>query len=436
MLIWGSKSMRSFHLAAIAFICVFLQSGPVVAGKKVALVIGNSSYTQLRKLKNPTEDALLISDSLTKAGFDTLGLQTDVSLTEFRASLRRFRDLVVGADIALFYFAGHGMEANGVNYLIPTDALIARERDLEDAAVPINLVLDALLGAETRILVLDACRDNPMTQASHRGLGRMETDNVVIIFAAAPGATALDGNVNSPFARALANRLKEPGIAVQDLGLHVRFDVLQATGDRQSPHVSANVAPNKVYLVGQGQVRVDFSSGLKSGPPNYFVVAEPYLRNGPVGVSIDKREPADSRIAFVTNAGLYAGRAIEPTVSQVFLTQMDTGNVPASFTLRFSVPLSSVSFVVPRAFAATESGITFPRWHAVALDAQGNELSSVGEGLTRRFGDVPARTHKLTAPAFDGIDALRFDSDPNLNGRPFAAFSTILIEQLTLEPKR
>ena len=111
--------MRSFHLAAIAFICVFLQSGPVVAGKRVALVIGNSSYTQLRKLKNPTEDALLISDlNPTKAGFDTLGLQTDVSLTEFRASLRRFRDLAVGADIALFYFAGHGMEANGVNYLI------------------------------------------------------------------------------------------------------------------------------------------------------------------------------------------------------------------------------------------------------------------------------------------------------------------------------
>jgi caspase domain-containing protein len=428
--------MRRLQLVAIALIGVLSWAEPAAAGKRVALVIGNGSYTQLPQLKNPTNDARLISDSLTNAGFETIVLLTDVTLTNFRASLRRFRDLAAGAEVALFYFAGHGMEANGVNFLIPTDAVVMQERDLENAAIPVNLVLEALRGAETRVLVLDACRDNPLTQASHRGLGRMETDNVVILFAAAPGATAMDGGSNSPFALALANRLREPGIAVQDLGLHVRFDVLQATGDQQSPHVSANVAPNKVYLVGPGQVRIDFSPGQKAEPPSYAIVADPYLRNGPVGISIDKREPPDSRIIFVTNAGLYAGRAIEPTASQVFLTQTDTGNIPASFTLRFSVPLSSVSFLVPRAFAATESGITFPKWQAVALDARGQELSSVGEGLTRRFGNVPARAHKLAAPAFDGIAALRFDSDPNLNGRPFAGFSTILIEQLTVEPKR
>jgi len=423
-------------LVLLWLIGIFAWVQPVAAGKRVALVVGNGSYAQLPKLKNPVNDARLIGDALTKAGFETIAVRTDVGLADLRATLRRVRDLADGSEIALFYFAGHGMEANGINYLLPTDVKLTSERDLDNVAVPANIVLEALRGAETRILVLDACRDNPISGVSHRGLGRMENDNVVILFAAAPGATAMDGDTNSPFAQALAKRLGEPGIAVQDLGLHVRFDVLRATGDVQSPHVSANVAPNKVYLTGAGQSRIDFSAGHQAQPPNYLIAAEPYLRNGSVALTVDKRHPPDSRIVFVTNSGLYAGRGIQPTTSEVFLTQVDTGNVPASFTLRFSVPLNSVSFLVPRAFAATESGITFPKWQAVALDARGQELSSVGEGLTRRFGDVPARTHRLVAPAFDGIAALRFDSDPNLNGTPFAAFSTILIEQLTVEPKR
>ena len=183
-------------------------------------------------------------------------------------------------------------------------------------------------------------------------------------------------------------------------------------------------------------IRVDFSAAGREGQaPRYVVVAGPYLRTGAMAITIEQREPPASRVVLVNNLGLYEGQAVAPTVSQNFLTQTDTNNVPASFTLRFSRPLKSVSFLVPKVWPATQSGITFPGWQATALGSGGEVLGSVSEGLTRRFADVPARTHTLRAPAFDGITAVRFESDPNLNGRPFAAFSAILIEELVLEPQ-
>lgn len=169
-------------------------------------------------------------------------------------------------------------------------------------------------------------------------------------------------------------------------------------------------------------------------PPTYQVAASPYLHE--FGVGIRDLQPADSKIVLINNLGLYSGQGVHPTTSQNLLTQFETGNVPASFTLRFDRPASSVSFVRPRLYPETESGITHPAWSAHALDADGNELSSQSEGLLRcdYRHEVAARTYTLHAPAFAPIVALRFDSDPNLNGRPFAAFSALLIERITLVP--
>jgi hypothetical protein len=169
-------------------------------------------------------------------------------------------------------------------------------------------------------------------------------------------------------------------------------------------------------------------------PPTYQLAASPYLHE--FGVGIRDLKPADSKIVLINNLGLYGGQGVHPTTSQNLLTQFETGNVPASFTFRFDRPASSVSFVRPRLYPETESGITHPAWSAHALDANGNELSSQSEGLLRcdYRHEVPARTYTLHAPAFAPIVALRFDSDPNLNGRPFAAFSTLLIERITLDP--
>jgi hypothetical protein len=169
-------------------------------------------------------------------------------------------------------------------------------------------------------------------------------------------------------------------------------------------------------------------------PPTYQVAASPYLHE--FGIGIRDLQPANSKVVLVNNLGLYGGQGVHPTTSQNLLTQFETGNVPASFTLRFNRPASSVSFVRPRLYPETESGITHPAWSAHALDANGNELSSQSEGLLRcdYRHEVPARTYTLHAPAFAPIVALRFDSDPNLNGKPFAAFSTLLIERITLNP--
>jgi len=181
------------------------------------------------------------------------------------------------------------------------------------------------------------------------------------------------------------------------------------------------------------EILIEFPD-VPTKPPTYQVAASPYLHE--FGVGIRDLQPADSKIVLVNNLGLYSGQAVHPTTSQNLLTQVETGNVPASFTLRFNRPASSVSFVRPRLYPETESGITHPAWSAHALDADGNELSSQSEGLLRcdYRHEVPARTYMLHAPAFAPIVALRFDSDPNLNGRPFAAFSTLLIERITLTP--
>lgn len=213
---------------------------------------------------------------------------------------------------------------------------------------------------------------------------------------------------------------------------------LRVAGEKSPPAVAAakpdQPKPPPITFASNA-IGLDFSRAEAGGSPRYLVVADPYLRDNQIAVSVSARTPADSRIVFVNNLGLYAGRAVTPTVSQNFLTQIDTGNVPASFTLKFSRPLSSVTFMVPKVYPATESGVTFPAWKAIAFAASGAELSSASEALTRRFADVPSRTYTLTAPAFEGISAVEFQSDPNLNGRPFAGFSTILIEQITLQPK-
>ena len=128
--------------------------------------------------------------------------------------------------LAFVYFAGHGMEVGGVNWLIPTDAELAGDRDLEYEAIKTDLVLQALAGANLRVLVIDACRDNPFgrgwrsaTRNTGAGLAKIEADDVLVLFAAAPGRTASDGSEgNSPFAKALARRLPEPGVPIQLLG--------------------------------------------------------------------------------------------------------------------------------------------------------------------------------------------------------------------------
>jgi hypothetical protein len=226
--------------------------------RKVALIIGNGNYLNASQLPNPQSDAALVAAAARRAGFDSVTVVGDLDLATFQRALRTFRESAAGAQVAMVYYAGHGIEGHGRNWLIPTDARLASVLDLPYEAVELDRVLEAVSGARIRIVVLDACRNSPFgrawqsgSRAVSRGLSGVEVDDVLVIYAAAPGQTANDGaGPNSPFAASFARRLVQPGLPVQLLGGAVRDDVLASTGGAQRPYVSASITGTPVYLLG------------------------------------------------------------------------------------------------------------------------------------------------------------------------------------------
>jgi hypothetical protein len=180
-----------------------------------------------------------------------------------------------------------------------------------------------------------------------------------------------------------------------------------------------------------GETLVDFTSTVSDPEEAARDVFKRY------GIEVRNVTPSASRIKLLPHGTLYSAGAIVPTASANLLTQTDTGNVPASFTLTFATPLDAFTFVRPRLYRETkEAGVTFLAWAATALDAYGQPLSSVSEALLRSIelmpGDTSAQTYRLRTPTFNRIAAVRFDSDPRLDGKPFAAFSALLIERIVV----
>jgi tetratricopeptide (TPR) repeat protein len=229
---------------------IVTSTAPVsINDRRVALVIGNSAYENAAALPNPVRDASLVADALRRTGFETVTLLTDLRKDALVSALRDFAALAEAADWAVVYYAGHGMEVGGINYLVPTDARIAADRDIGFEAVPLEQVLNAAERArKLRLVILDACRDNPfanqmkrtLTVASRsvsRGLAAVEPDaGTLVVYAAKDGETALDGEGNnSPFASAFVKNLPTPGLEVRRLFDFVRDDVMEATGRKQKP---------------------------------------------------------------------------------------------------------------------------------------------------------------------------------------------------------
>ncbi|MEH6789540.1 caspase family protein [Parasphingorhabdus sp.] len=239
----------------VAAALLFAASG--AQAQKVALIIGNAGYLNTSPLENADDDANLVAEAAKKAGFDDVTIALDQSVDDFRLTLRRFREKADGADIALVYYAGHGLEGQGENWLVPTDAELNSSFDLPFETINLNRLMETVAGAQVRVVVLDACRNNPFanswragSRAVTRGLAGIDVDDVLVIYAAAPGQTASDGEgANSPFALSLASRLPEPGLPLQLLGGTVRDDVLKATGGKQRPFVSASITGTPIYLI-------------------------------------------------------------------------------------------------------------------------------------------------------------------------------------------
>lgn len=254
---------------------VCLGCGTAFAEKRVALVIGNSAYKNVTKLTNPANDAALVGGMFTKAGFDTVDVKFDLNVVDMRKALREFGIRTRDADVAVIYYAGHGIELDGNNYLIPTDATLETDTDVFDETFPLDRVLFAIEPArQLRLVILDACRDNPFarsmrrtvaSRAVGRGLAKVEpsSPNTMIAFAAKAGSTASDGDAkNSPFAMALVERLPTPGLDLRKALGFVRDDVLKNTGYKQEPYVYGSLGGNDVPLV-PGQPA---ATGLQASP--------------------------------------------------------------------------------------------------------------------------------------------------------------------------
>jgi uncharacterized caspase-like protein len=227
-----------------------LAMSPAAAAKRVALVIGNAAYQQAGALTNPVNDAADMAKALTAAGFDVV-LGLDLDRRAFDGKLRDFARLVDGADTAVLFYAGHGLQVAGHNYLVPVDAGLASERDLDFETVSLDFVLRQMeVGREgkTSIVFLDACRNNPLSRnlarsmgtrgaAVGQGLAQLQTGvGTFIAYSTQPGNVALDGSGrNSPFTQALAAHVTEAGKNLTSIMIEVRNDVLKTTDGRQVP---------------------------------------------------------------------------------------------------------------------------------------------------------------------------------------------------------
>lgn len=227
-------------------------------GVRVALVIGMSRYESVSMLDNPDRDATGVAEALKTIGFDSVTLILDATRSKLAKALREFQELADNADWAVVFYAGHGIEINGQNYLIPVDAQLETDRDADDEAVPLAKVLERIQKArKLQLVILDACRDNPF-QATMRGrtreivrghgLAPIEPvgQNELIVYAAKDGEVADDGqnSQHSPFSAALIQRLKEPRVEINELFRNVMRDVYNATHGTQRPFVYGSSVDN------------------------------------------------------------------------------------------------------------------------------------------------------------------------------------------------
>ncbi|MGY8664315.1 caspase family protein [Bradyrhizobium sp. UFLA05-109] len=254
------RLLLGFVLAAA--LAGFAHAPAAADGKRVALVIGNGAYRSVPALSNPPNDAGDVATALRRLGF-TVTLIANGSFDEMRRSLIALGRDAAGADMAAVYFAGHGMEISGENWLIPVDAELKKDTDAVNEAISLrSVMLQVANTASLGLVILDACRNNPFAAKMQRslalraagtsGLGRIEpAGNVLVAYAARDGTTALDGDGrNSPFTTALLHNIETPGVEVTFMFRNVRDDVMEATRNEQQPFVYGSLSRRAIYLAG------------------------------------------------------------------------------------------------------------------------------------------------------------------------------------------
>src|SRR5262245_52287648 len=274
--------LRRLGVIAAALGFAMLLAPAAFAADRVALVIGNGAYAHATQLPNPPNDAADMAKALRDIGFDVVdGIDLDRRGMEER--IRSFADRLGSAKVALFFYAGHGMQVAGKNYLIPTDAKLQKPGDLAFDAVDVQVVLAQMEATQrVNLVFLDACRDNPLARsfastlgsASRsasvgRGLASIQSAvGTMIAFATQPDAVALDGGGrNSPFTAALLNHIRAPGVDIAVTMRRVRVDVLAATNQQQVPWDHSSLTDSVVLVPGERQVATAPTAPAVTPPP-------------------------------------------------------------------------------------------------------------------------------------------------------------------------
>jgi TPR repeat protein len=325
--------MRRYALLVVVMLLGF--ASPALADKRVALVIGNSAYQNVAPLENPVNDAMLMADTLKGLGFSLTGNGAQLNLDK-RAlddAVQAFGRQVQGADVAMFYYAGHGVQVRGSNFLVPINANPTREADVDFQMVDLNLVLNQMQGSGTRLnmVILDACRNNPFggrgLRSSEGGLAQLRApDGTLISYATQPGNVAQDGaDGHSPYTRALAATMRRPGLDLFQTFNEVGLAVKRTTGGSQQPWVSSSPIDGDFFFSGrQGSApSTDAAPPRQDAPPQ----AVPPLAQHQEARLTEPTKPLSGE-GVVTDCDRLAANRDDPrrpkSVPGVFFYQMDT----------------------------------------------------------------------------------------------------------------
>jgi uncharacterized caspase-like protein len=267
-----ARVMTLYHFIRFIFCGIIILAAettilPARADTRIALVVGNSEYRYIPQLNNPQNDATLIAETLTALGFKLVGNgpQLNLNKSQFDQAVQDFGNEIQSADVALFYYAGHGVQVRGANYLVPVGANPTREVDVDFQMLDINLVLREMEYGRARlnVLILDACRNNPFgargLRATSAGLAQMQApEGTLISFATQPGNVAQDGSGrNSPFSTALAQTIRTPGLDIFRAFNEVGLIVARATAGEQQPWVSLSPIKGDFYFAGMPKPEPD-----------------------------------------------------------------------------------------------------------------------------------------------------------------------------------
>lgn len=373
---------RLAGIVLAAILGALLAAAPAFASKKVALVVGNANYAEA-PLRNPVNDARAVARQLRAKGFDVL-LRENVTKTQFNEAVADFGEKLAEGDTALFFYAGHGMQVQGRNYLVPVDARITSEQRVRLETLDVEAVLDQTTAAKAKVslMILDACRNNPFERrfrSTGGGLAQINApEGTLIAYATAPGKVAADGDgSNGLYTQALLKSLAEPGLKVEEVFKQVRIEVARASGGNQIPWEASSLTGDFFFEppVEQTAVRealfwdsvkgstdpVELNTYLTLYPNGHFA---PIARARIAAVEAARAQAtaqaeaaraqseAAQRAADEARVQAEAARAQEAQTAARLASETDRANRTIDeFRSQSSRQIASVAGVVPRVFA-------------------------------------------------------------------------------------